>query len=101
MVTLEVLLGMSFIVIVLGLYGLIISRNLIKILKSIEIMFLGSMMVVAFLSLISPAPILSQFIVFIIAAIAALEEAVGVGLVVVAKKATGRIDAEALTELKG
>ncbi len=96
-----ILLGVSFTVIIIGLYGLIISRNLIKILVSIEIMFMGSMMMIAFIALLSPTPVLSQFIVFIIATIAALEEAVGAGLVIMAKKATGKIDAEVFTELKG
>ncbi len=95
------LLGLSFAVLAIGLLGLITSRNLIKVLLSVEIMFLGSMMAVAFLSLLSPTSVLAQFIVLIIAAIAALEEAVGVGLIIITKKATGRIDTEVLTELKG
>jgi len=96
-----ILLGASFIVIFIGLLGLIVSRNLIKMLLSVEIMFLGSMMVIAFLSLISKSPVLTQFIVLILAAIAALEEAVGVGLIVITKRITGKIDTEVLTELKG
>jgi len=95
------LLGISFVVLFIGLLGLIVSKNLIKMLLSVEIMFLGSMMAIAFLSLISPSSVLAQFIVLITAAIAAMEEAVGVGLIVITKKATGRIDTEVLTELKG
>lgn len=98
---LEILLIVSFSVIGIGIFGLITQRNLIKILLSIEIMFVGAMMVVAFLALVSPNPLLSQFIVLIIALIAALEEAVGVGIVVIARKVTGKIDAEVLSELKG
>ncbi|MEX0568683.1 MAG: NADH-quinone oxidoreductase subunit NuoK [Candidatus Njordarchaeota archaeon] len=98
---LEILLVVSFSVIGIGIFGLVTQKNLIKMLLSIEIMFLGAMMVVAFLALVSPDAILSQFIVFILALIAALEEAVGVGIVVIAKKVTGKIDADVLSELKG
>ncbi len=98
---LVLLLGISLTVVGIGLLGLMTQRNLIKILLSIEIMFIGVMMAVAFLALVASSPILPQFVVIIIAFIAALEEAVGVFLVCMVKNITGKIDAETLSELRG
>ncbi len=94
------LIVVSILVIILGLYGLMTKRNLIKMFIAIEIVFFGAMILIAILALIAVNPILTQFFVLIIALVAALEEAVGVGIILVIKRVTGTIDADALAQLK-
>ncbi len=98
--TVEFLIAVSILVIILGLYGLMTKRNLIKMFIAIEIVFFGTMILIAILSLIAVNPVLSQFFVLIIALVAALEEAVGVGIILVIKRTTGTIDADELAQLK-
>ena len=95
------LLVISFIVMGIGIYGLISERNIIKILLSIEVIFLGAIMAVAFLSLISPSPPLTRFVVMIIALIAALEEAVGLGIAYMMVRITKKLNVDELRELSG
>ncbi|MCR8453597.1 MAG: NADH-quinone oxidoreductase subunit K [Crenarchaeota archaeon] len=94
------LMAVSIVVIILGLYGLMSKKNLIKMFMTIEIIFFGVIVAVATLALVAANPLTTQFFILIIALIAALEEAIGVGILLVVKNVTGTIDADTLTELK-
>ncbi|MCR8433756.1 MAG: NADH-quinone oxidoreductase subunit K [Crenarchaeota archaeon] len=94
------LMAVSIVVIILGLYGLMSKKNLIKMFMTIEIIFFGVIIAVATLALVAANPLTTQFFILIIALVAALEEAIGVGILLVVKNVTGTIDADTLTELK-
>ncbi|MCR8471182.1 MAG: NADH-quinone oxidoreductase subunit K [Candidatus Korarchaeota archaeon] len=94
------LMAVSIVVIILGLYGLMSKKNLIKMFMTIEIIFFGVIIAVATLALVVANPLTTQFFILIIALVAALEEAIGVGILLVVKNVTGTIDADTLTELK-
>ena len=96
----EFLTAVSVLIIIIGLYGLMTKHNLIKMFIAIEIVFFGAMIMIVILSLLAVNPVLTQFFVLIIALIAALEEAVGVGIILVIKRTTGTINADELAQLK-
>lgn len=94
------LMAISIVVIILGLYGLMAKKNLIKMFMAIEIIFFGVIIAVATLALAAANPLVTQFFILIIALVAALEQAVGIGIILIVKRVTGTIDADALSELK-
>jgi NADH:ubiquinone oxidoreductase subunit K len=102
MVTLVSYLIVSAALLGIGIYGLTVKRNAIRILFSIEIIVnAANLNFVAFARYLSPPQVTGQVIVFYSIAAAAMEAAVGLALILVAFRLNESIDVRKLNKLKG
>jgi len=95
-------LVLSFLLLACGLYGILVRRNLIALLISLELILNGaSISFLAFNRFLFPASNLGEvFIVFIIS-LGAAEAAVGLGLILAVHKHLKTHDIETMDEVKG
>ncbi len=100
MPTLEQYVILSIILLLIGLFGFILRRNLIVILISIEIMLNGLIILFAALSHFTK-DISGYIIVFFIIAMAAAEAAIGLSLVVLIYKRLKTVYSDEITNFKG
>jgi len=86
----------------IGVYGLTVKRNAIRILFAIEIIVnAANLNFAAFTRYMNPAKVTGQVIVFYSIAAAAMEAAVGLALILVAFRLNSTIDVRKLDRLKG
>jgi NADH:ubiquinone oxidoreductase subunit K len=86
----------------IGIYGLTVKRNAIRILFAIEIIVnAANLNFAAFTRYMNPAQVTGQVIVFYSIAAAAMEAAVGLALILVAFRLNSTIDVRKLDKLKG
>jgi NADH:ubiquinone oxidoreductase subunit K len=86
----------------IGIYGLTVKRNAIRILFAIELIVnAANLNFVAFTRYMSPPQVSGQVIVFYSIAVAAMEAAVGLALILVAFRLNSTIDVRKLNKLKG
>jgi NADH-quinone oxidoreductase subunit K len=99
-VPLEAALILAAVLFVIGLAGVLIRRNIIFVLLSIEVMFnaCGLAFIVAGWYLSHPA---GQAMYFFILAAAAAEVAVALGLILHMRQAFGTLDADQMSRMKG
>ena len=99
MVPYEYYLALSALLMVLGLIGIAIRRNIIAMLLATELML--NAVNVAFVAFdMKLADVSGQVFVFFILTIAAAEAAVGLGLIMAIYRLRKDVDTETLTELK-
>jgi NADH:ubiquinone oxidoreductase subunit K len=86
----------------IGVYGLSVKRNAIRLLFSIELIInAANLNFIAFARYLNPPRISGQVIVFYSIAAAAMEAAVGLALILVAFRLNSTIDVRKLNKLKG
>jgi NADH:ubiquinone oxidoreductase subunit K len=86
----------------IGIYGLTVKRNAIRILFSVEIIVnAANLNFAAFTRYLNPPQVTGQVIVFYSIAAAAMEAAVGLALILVAFRLNQSIDVRKLNKLKG
>jgi len=86
----------------IGIYGLTVKRNAIRLLFSIELIVnAANLNFVAFTRFMNPPQVSGQVIVFYSIAAAAMEAAVGLALILVAFRLNSTIDVRKLNKLKG
>ncbi|SNZ10264.1 NADH-quinone oxidoreductase subunit K [Persephonella hydrogeniphila] len=99
MVPYEYYVALSGLLMVLGLIGVAIRRNIIALLLSTELML--NAVNIAFVAFdMKLADVSGQVFVFFILTIAAAEAAVGLGLIMAIYRLRKDVDTETLTELK-
>jgi NADH-quinone oxidoreductase subunit K len=93
-------LGVSGLLFILGILGVLIRRNPLIIFMSIELMLNGANL--AFLAFSTSFHVLTgQIFVFFVMTVAAAEVAVGLALIVVIFRTKHNIDVDVLNSLKG
>lgn len=86
----------------IGIYGLMVKRNAIRILFAVEIIVnAANLNFAAFTRYLNPPQVTGQVIVFYSIAAAAMEAAVGLALILVAFRLNQSIDVRKLNKLKG
>lgn len=86
----------------IGIYGLSVKRNAIRILFAVELIVnAANLNFIAFARYMNPPRISGQVIVFYSIAAAAMEAAVGLALILVAFRLNSSIDVRKLNKLKG
>ncbi len=86
----------------IGVYGLTAKRNAIRILFAVEIIVnAANLNFVAFTRYLNPPQVSGQVIVFYSIAVAAIEAAVGLALILVAFRLNQSVDVRKLNKLKG
>ncbi|MGA3109338.1 MAG: NADH-quinone oxidoreductase subunit NuoK [Candidatus Bathyarchaeia archaeon] len=86
----------------IGIYGLTVKRNAIRILFAVELIVnAANLNFVAFTRYMNPPRVSGQVIVFYSIAAAAMEAAVGLALILVAFRLNSSIDVRKLDKLKG
>jgi len=85
-----------------GLYGALSQTNLVMIMMGVELILAGAMVnFVAFWRFLHPDNPAGQMFVLIVMTVMALEMAVGFGVAIARFRATGSVEMEEATELKG
>jgi NAD(P)H-quinone oxidoreductase subunit 4L len=94
-------LALSAIMFCIGLYGVLVKRNAIIILMCIEIMLNGvNIALVAFSRFITPVAMTGQVFTIFIIVVAAMEAAVGVGIIIAIFRNRGSINTTDINLLK-
>ncbi len=100
-VPLNYFLGLSGLLFMVGLYGVLTRRNLIAILMSVEILLNAAMLnFVAVSAYTDPENVQGQLFALFIIAIAAAEVAVGLAIFINVFRAKGGVSADDLMEMK-
>jgi len=84
-----------------GLFGLIISRNLIKIVVSMQLLVKAAMLGIVLAGWISGSVVLAQSLVITIIVADTIVAVIGVAMIVQIRRQIGTLDVSALTKLKG
>ncbi len=86
----------------IGIYGLTTKRSAIRILFSVELVYnAANLNVIAFARLRNPPIVTGQVIVLFSIALAAMEAAVGLAIIILAFRLNSEIDLRKLNKLKG
>ena len=94
--------GVSAILLGIGIYGLATKRSAIRILFAVELIYnAANLNIIAFARLRNPPIVTGQVIVLFSIALAAMEAAVGLSIIIVAFRLNNEIDLRKLTRLKG
>ena len=102
MVALNSYLIVSAALLGIGIYGLAVKRNAIRILFAIEIIVnAANLNFAAFTRYMNPPQVSGQIMVFYSIAAAAMEAAVGLSLILLAFRLNSTIDVRKLNKLKG
>jgi NADH-quinone oxidoreductase subunit K len=100
MITLEHYIVLSTILFAIGMYGVVVRKNLLMLFFSTEIMLNAVNIALAAISN-HYGDLTGQMFAFFIIAIAASEVAIGLGLLIIWYKRHGSIDLETLQSMKG
>lgn len=102
MMDLSCYLGLSALLFVIGLFGVLTKRNAIVVLMCIELMLNAvNINLVAFSRFLDPGQLLGHLFVIFTIAVAAAEVAVGIALVLVLNRCRDTINLDDFTWLKG
>ncbi len=94
--------ALSAILLGVGIYGLTTKRSAIRILFSVELVYnAANLNIIAFARLRNPPIITGQVVVLFSIALAAMEAAVGLAIIIVAFRLNADIDLRKMTKLKG
>src|SRR5256712_9080156 len=94
--------AVSVILLGIGIYGLIAKRNAIRILVSVELSYnAANLNVIGFARLRNPPIVTGQVIVLFTIALAAMEAAVGLSIIILLCRLNAEIDLSKLSKLKG
>jgi NAD(P)H-quinone oxidoreductase subunit 4L len=95
------LLTLAAVLFSMGVYGIVASRNAIRVLISIELMLNAVMInLVAFARYVDPGMIRGQIFAVFVLTVAAAEAAVGLAIVLAIYRSTSTVDMEEFTRLK-
>jgi len=102
MVTLVSYIIVSAALLGIGIYGISVKRNAIRILFAVEIIVnAANINFAAFTRYLNPPTVSGQVIVFYSIAASAMEAAIGLALILVAFRLNGSIDVRKMDKLKG
>lgn len=94
--------ALSAILLGVGIYGLTTKRSAIRILFSVELVYnAANLNIIAFARLRTPPIITGQVLVLFSIALAAMEAAVGLSIIILAFRLNADIDLRKMTKLKG
>ena len=94
--------AVSAILLGIGIYGLTTKRSAIRILFAVELVYnAANLNIIAFSRLRNPPIVTGQVLVLFSIALAALEAAVGLAIIILAFRINTDIDLRKLTRLKG
>jgi len=94
--------GVSVILLGIGIYGLTTKRNAIRILFSVELIYnAANLNIIAFARLRNPPTVTGQVLVLFTIALAAMEAAVGLSIIILVSRLNADIDLSKLSKLKG
>ena len=94
--------AVSAILLGIGIYGLATRRSAIRILFAVELVYnAANLNIIAFSRLRDPPMITGQVLVLFSIALAAMEAAVGLAIIILAFRINAEIDLRKLTRLKG
>ena len=94
--------AVSVILLGIGIYGLTTKRNAIRILFSVELIYnAANLNVIAFARLRNPPIVTGQVLVLFTIALAAMEAAVGLAIIILVSRLNTEIDLSKLSKLKG
>ena len=92
----------SAILLGIGIYGLATKRSAIRILFAVELVYnAANLNIIAFSRLRNPPIVTGQVLVLFSIALAAMEAAVGLSIIILAFRINSDIDLRKLTRLKG
>jgi len=92
----------SAILLGIGIYGLATRRSAIRILFAVELVYnAANLNIIAFSRLRDPPIVTGQVVVLFSIALAAMEAAVGLAIIILAFRINAEIDLRKLTRLKG
>ena len=92
----------SAILLGIGIYGLATRRSAIRILFAVELVYnAANLNIIAFSRLRDPPIVTGQVLVLFSIALAAMEAAVGLSIIILAFRINAEIDLRKLTRLKG
>jgi NADH-quinone oxidoreductase subunit K len=92
----------SAILLGIGIYGLATRRSAIRILFAVELVYnAANLNIIAFSRLRDPPIVTGQVLVLFSIALAAMEAAVGLAIIILAFRINAEIDLRKLTRLKG
>ncbi|HML24504.1 MAG TPA: NADH-quinone oxidoreductase subunit K [Aggregatilinea sp.] len=101
MSTLEILMAGVIAIIGIGLYGLLITRNLIKVVVALQILVKGALLALVAAGEASGQVNLGQSLAITVIVADTVVAVVGLALAVQAKRLLGTLDVDALSTLKG
>ncbi len=94
--------AVSAILLGIGIYGLATKRSAIRILFAVELVYnAANLNIIAFSRLRDPPIVTGQVLVLFSIALAAMEAAVGLAIIILAFRIHSEIDLRKLTRLKG
>ncbi|HEY4657815.1 MAG TPA: NADH-quinone oxidoreductase subunit NuoK [Candidatus Bathyarchaeia archaeon] len=94
--------AVSAILLGIGIYGLATRRSAIRILFAVELVYnAANLNIIAFSRLRDPPIVTGQVLVLFSIALAAMEAAVGLAIIILAFRINAEIDLRKLTRLKG
>jgi NADH-quinone oxidoreductase subunit K len=94
--------AVSVILLGIGIYGLTTKRNAIRILFSVELIYnAANLNIIAFARLRNPPIVTGQVLVLFTIALAAMEAAVGLSIIILVSRLNVDIDLSKLSKLKG
>lgn len=94
--------AVSVILLGVGIYGLTTKRNAIRILFSVELIYnAANLNIIAFARLRNPPIVTGQVLVLFTIALAAMEAAVGLSIIILVSRLNTEIDLSKLSKLKG
>lgn len=101
MSTLEIMLVSAFALVGAGLYGLLITRNLIKVVIALQIMVKGALVALAAAGQASDQLALGQSLAMTVIVADTVVAVIGLAFAVQVKRVRGTLDLRALAELRG
>lgn len=99
--TLEIVLIAAFALAGVGLYGLLITRNLIKVVIALQIMIKGALLALVMAGRASDQLALGQSLAMTVIVADTVVAVIGLAFAVQVKRLRGTLDLRALSELRG
>jgi len=99
--TLEIVLIVAFALVGAGLYGLLITRNLIKVVVALQIMIKGALLALVMAGRASDQLALGQSLAMTVIVADTVVAVIGLAFAVQVKRLRGTLDLRALAELRG
>ncbi|HMM28812.1 MAG: NADH-quinone oxidoreductase subunit K [Chloroflexota bacterium] len=99
--TLEIVLVAAFALAGVGLYGLLITRNLIKVVIALQIMIKGALLALVMAGRASDQLALGQSLAMTVIVADTVVAVIGLAFAVQVKRLRGTLDLRALSELRG
>ena len=96
----QVLIAAAFLLASVGIYGLLISRNLIKIVVALQIMTKGALLILVVAGSMNDQIGISQSMALMVIIVDTIVAVIGLALAVQVRRHVGTLDVKALTSLR-